>query len=192
MIKTENFDKIEITSQQQLEEWLDSNHANEDSIWLVTYKKSLEDKYVSVSEVLDNLIAYGWIDGIRRKLDEDRTMQLIAPRKSQHWAKTYKDRASKLIADGKMTPAGHASIECSKKLGLWNFMDDVDALITPPDLQKALENHKGALTFFTALSPSKKRFVLRWIKLAKTEITRKKRINQTAELAAKGENIPGI
>ena len=192
VVKTENFEKIEVTSQGELGEWLETNHHQEESVWLVTYKKSVPDKYVSIAEVLNELIAYGWIDGIRRKLDEHKTMQLIAPRKSQHWAKTYKDRANKLIADGKMTPAGYASIERSKKLGLWNFMDDVDALITPPDLQKALENHKGALPFFTALSPSNKRFVLRWIKLAKTKATRKKRIAQTAELASKGKKIPGI
>lgn len=192
MVKTENFEKIEITSQEELHKWLEHNHMQQESVWLVTYKKSVANKYVSVSEVLDELIAYGWIDGIRRKLDEDKTMQLIAPRKSQHWAKTYKDRANKLIADGKITPSGQASIERSKTLGLWNFMDDVDALISPPDLQKALENNDGALPFFTALSPSNKRFVLRWIKLAKTEATRKKRINQTAELAANGKKIPGI
>ena len=163
VVKTENFEKIEVTSQGELGEWLETNHHQEESVWLVTYKKSVPDKYVSIAEVLNELIAYGWIDGIRRKLDEHKTMQLIAPRKSQHWAKTYKDRANKLIADGKMTPAGQASIERSKKLGLSNFMDDVDALITPPDLHKALE-----------------------------EATRKKRIAQTAELAAKGKKIPGI
>lgn len=192
MVKTENFEKVEVTSKEQLNEWLSTNHKGEDSVWLVTYKKGIPDKYISVSEVLDELIAHGWIDGIRRKLDEDRTMQLIGPRKSQHWAKTYKDRANKLIANGKMTPAGFHSIERSKALGLWNFMDDVDALNTPPDLQKALEKFDGALPFFTELSPSNKRFVLRWIKLAKTEATRKKRISQTAILAAKGEKIPGI
>ena len=141
---------------------------------------------------MDELISFGWIDGIRRKLDEDRTMQLIAPRKTQHWAKTYKDRAKKLINAKKMTQAGLDSIERSKELGLWNFIDDVDALIKPDDLIKCLKEHHGAFEFFNTLSPSHMRFVLRWIKLAKTKETRQKRILETAILSAKGEKMKGI
>jgi uncharacterized protein YdeI (YjbR/CyaY-like superfamily) len=59
------------------------NHTQKEIIWLVTYKTSAE-KYVSIDEVLDELLCFGWIDGIRRKLDLDRTMQLIAPRKVEH------------------------------------------------------------------------------------------------------------
>jgi uncharacterized protein YdeI (YjbR/CyaY-like superfamily) len=55
-----------------------------ESIWLVTYKKTSAKKNMSIDEVLDELICFGWIDGIRRKLDLDRTMQLIAPRKVEH------------------------------------------------------------------------------------------------------------
>ena len=54
-------------------------------------------------EVLDELICFGWIDGIRRKLDNERTMQLISPRKVEHWARTYKERAAKLIDERKIT-----------------------------------------------------------------------------------------
>lgn len=192
MIKTENFKRLEIISSDELRDWLYKNHAQKESIWLVTFKKSVATKHVSTSEVLDELISFGWIDGIRRKLDEDRTMQLIAPRKTQHWAKTYKERAKRLINENKMTKAGHDSIERSKELGLWNFMDDVDALTKPDDLIKSLKKHKGAFEFFNTLSPSNMRFVLRWIKLAKTKETRQKRILETAILSSKGEKIPGI
>ena len=85
MIKTENFDKVEITSGQELRSWLLENFNRDQGIWIVTYKKSEGDKYVSKEEVLDELISFGWIDGIRRKLDEKRTMQLITKRKTQHW-----------------------------------------------------------------------------------------------------------
>ena len=62
----------------------------------MTYKKHTGHKYVSRQEILDEVLCFGWIDGIRRKLDVDRTMQLIAPRQTQHWAKTYKDRVARL------------------------------------------------------------------------------------------------
>ena len=93
-------------------------------------------------------MAFGWIDGIRRKLDDDRTMQLISPRKVQHWAKSYKDRAARLIEEGRMQAPGLASIEAGKASGLWSFMDDVDALIVPEDLRMALDDQRGGGPLF--------------------------------------------
>ena len=192
MIKTENFKKVEISTQVELRAWLIEHHSQDESVWLVTYKKHVEDKYVSTGQVLDELLCFGWIDGIRRKLDDERTMQLIGPRRKQHWAKSYKDRALRLIEAGKMMPAGLKSIEVSKKNGFWNFMDDVDALVKPDDLIKSLNEHAPAMDVFNAFAPSVQRFTLRWIKLAKTEKTRRSRIKKTAKLAQIGEKIPGV
>ncbi len=191
MIKTENFKKVEVTSSRELRSWLEKNYSQKESVWLVTYKKSVSEKYLSASEVLDELLCFGWIDGIRRKLDDTRTMQLISPRKAEHWAKTYKDRIAKLLAAGKVHQAGLQSMEASKKNGLWDFMEDVDKLIVPKDLQDALKKYEGATEFFYAINDSSKRFVLRWLTLAKTEKTRKARIVQLAELSAKGEKLKG-
>ena len=191
MIKTENFEQVVVENQAALREWLLEHHQQEASIWLVTYKKSEKEKYVSREEVLDELLCFGWIDGIRRKRDEKTSMQLIAPRKAQHWAKSYKERAAKLMEEGKIHAAGQASIDRGKASGLWHFMDDVDALILPEDLKSALKALPPAATFFDSINPSSKRFVLRWIKLAKTEKTRKSRILKIAQLAAKGEKLPG-
>lgn len=191
MIQTDNFEKIEVSSSQELRDWLVQHHEQEASVWLVTFKKSTPDKYLSTSEILDELLCFGWIDGIRRKLDEDRTMQLISPRRIEHWAKSYKDRAAKLIEDGKMAEAGLRSIELSKQAGLWDFMDDVDNLIVPEDLLHGLKQLEGAEAFFHAINDSSKRFILRWVKLAKIEKTRQARIQQLAELSAKGEKLKG-
>lgn len=192
MIKTENFEKLEISTPQDLRKWLDNNHAQEESIWLVTFKKHISDKYVSREEVLDELLCYGWIDGIRRKLDQDRTMQLISPRRVQHWAKSYKERAQRLIQEKRMAEPGYVSIQRSKETGLWDFMDDVDALIQPVDLKEAFEQYPQAAEHFGIFPPSVQRFTLRWIKLAKTEATRKRRVLKAAQLAQKNERIPGV
>ena len=191
MIKTENFEKFEIKSSTGLHDWLLNNHSQEESIWLVTYKKSKRDKYVSREEVLDELIAFGWIDGIRRKLDNDRTMQLISPRKVQHWSRSYKERADRLIKEGRMHQAGLESIKKGKESGLWTFMDDVDNLVIPKDLDVALKKLDGAYNFFDGINDSSKRFVLRWIKLAKTAKTRNNRIAKIAKLSSIGEKLPG-
>jgi uncharacterized protein YdeI (YjbR/CyaY-like superfamily) len=191
MIQTENSQKVEVAPTQELRSWLEKNHEQQESVWLVTYKKSVPDKYLSTSVVLDELLCFGWIDGIRRKLDENRNIQLISPRKVEHWAKSYKDRAAKLIEEGKMQKAGFRSIELSKQAGLWDFMDDVDKLIVPQDLLDALQKKDVAEDFFHGINDSSKRFVLRWIKLAKTEKTRASKVRQIAELSAKGEKLKG-
>ena len=192
MVKTENFEQVEIESQAQLRAWLVKNNAQQKSIWLVTFKKQVPDKYVSMQEVLDELLCFGWIDGIRRKLDHDRTMQLIAPRKVEHWTKTYKDRYAKLERNGLIENAGKDSVLKSKAAGLWDFMDDVDALIKPEDFIKVFGEYENATNNFNAFGASSQRFVLRWIKLAKTAETRAKRIEQAAELADKNLKIPGL
>jgi uncharacterized protein YdeI (YjbR/CyaY-like superfamily) len=191
MIETEKFKKIEVKSRGELRGWLLNYHSQSESVWLVTYKKSVPDKYLSTAEVLDELLCFGWIDGIRRKLDENRTMQLISPRKTQHWAMTYKNKVKKLMDEGKMHASGLKCIERSKQEGLWDFMNDVDNLIIPRDLAERLSDNSEAELFFNGINDSSKRFVLRWLKLAKTEKTREHRIEKIFELSAKGEKLPG-
>lgn len=190
MIKTENFFQVEITSPEELRSWLHDHHVQAEAVWIVTHKKSEGNKYVSTSQILDELLCFGWIDGIRRKLDERRTMQLIAPRKAQYWTASYKKRAARLIEEGRMQPPGHASMAAGKASGLWNFMDDVDALLIPDDLHAALAARPGALEFFVAINDSSKRNALRHVKLAKTEKTRRGRVEKLARLAERGEKLP--
>lgn len=195
MVRSENFERVEVASAEELRAWLLEHHTQPDSVWLVTFKKEPASrehlgKFVSREEVLDELVSFGWIDGVRRKVDDDRTMQLVGPRRVQHWSKTYKDRANRLINSGAMHAAGLAEIEASKANGLWDFMNDVDALIAPDDLLEALDAQPPARDHYEAFPPSTKRNTLRWIKVAKTSSTRAKRIATTAELASKNERVP--
>lgn len=191
MTKTENFARIEIDSIDALWEWMAENHGQTDSVWLVTWKKDTPTKYLSTSDVLDALIAHGWIDGIRRKHEDPlRTMQLIAPRKMQAWAKSYKDRAEKLRKEGRMHEAGEAAIAEAKSNGMWVFYDDVDALIDPEDLSAALAQDTFAQANYAASPPAYRRNLLRWIKLAKTQPTRAKRIAAIVDAARDNRRIP--
>jgi uncharacterized protein YdeI (YjbR/CyaY-like superfamily) len=191
MVKTENFKQVEVSSAVELRAWLTENHSQKESIWLVTFKKEIKGKYVSTEEILDEILCFGWIDGIRRKVDDQKTMQLIAPRQVQHWTKTYKDRFAKLEKLGLVTDAGRVAVELSKKNGLWDFMNDVDALIKPADFIKCLLENEPAMDNFDAFGAASKRFMLRYIKIAKTETTRSKRIKDISILAKKGEKLPG-
>lgn len=190
MIETESFAKIEVSSAAALRDWLAAHCAQEESVWLVTFKKHVAGKYLDRWAVLDQLLCFGWIDGIRRKLDDDRTMQLISPRRQQAWAKTYRDRAARLIAEGAMAAPGQAAIDRAKALGLWEVLTDVDAIEPPGDLIAALAAQPGALAFFEGAAPSYRRNVLRWIAGAKRAETRVKRIAQTADLSAARKKVP--
>ena len=117
---------------------------------------------------------------------------LISPRKVEHWSQTYKVRFVKLEETELVHQSGYDAVLTSKKAGLWDFMDDVDNLIIPVDLDLQLRQNKPALSFFEKLSPSNKRFVLRYIKLAKTAETRRKRILLVVSLSAQNKKIPGL
>ncbi|MCC1495045.1 YdeI family protein [Cognatishimia sp. F0-27] len=189
-IPTERFEKVEVASAQELRAWLSLNHSQTENVWLVTYKKHVGDKYVSVEETLDAIISFGWVDGIRRKLDDDRTMQVIGPRHRQAWAKSYKDRAARLIKEGRMQAPGFASVEAGKQSGLWDYWADVDALIEPDDLRTALAASPAAKTYYDQTGESYRRNLLRWIKLAKTDVTRQKRIAQVVDFSLRGDRVP--
>jgi uncharacterized protein YdeI (YjbR/CyaY-like superfamily) len=189
MIADDRFEHVEVASPAELWLWLETNHTQADSVWLVTWKKRVPEKHVSRETVLDALIAYGWVDGLMRRIDDDSVKQLIAPRQQQRWAQTYKDRAARLAASGRMQPAGLAAIDRAKAAGLWDATVDVDSLTVPPDLADAL-GRCSAHAHWDALPASYRRNVLRWLALARTVPTRAKRIEAVADSTAAQRRLP--
>ena len=187
MSQLPDLEQIEIKSTEALWAWLEAHHAQEASVLLVTWKATKREWYVSRDAVLDALIAYGWIDGRRYVVDTARAAQLIAPRATQVWAQSYKDRAEALEADGRMQPAGRMAVMAGRASGMWDFMADVDRLEVPDDLDSALGD---ARRVWNDLAPSYRRNVLRWIKLAKTAPTRDKRIGAATKATRDGVKIP--
>ncbi len=74
MIPTERFEKVDVASLAELRDWFAANHARTEGVWLVTYKKNVPEKFVGRRDVLDELLCFGWVDGLGCKLDEERTM----------------------------------------------------------------------------------------------------------------------
>lgn len=185
----DKFERVEVDSAQGLWDWLAAHHGQAGSVYLVTWKAAHRGKYVSRDQVLDALLAYGWIDGRRLKLDADRTMQLIGPRKRQAWTATYRARVARLEAEGRMQPPGIKAVVAAKAAGLWEAHQDVDALQEPEDLIAALEALE-ATAWWQQAAPSYRRNVLRWIAGAKRPQTRAKRVGTVAGHAARGEKVP--
>lgn len=159
-------------------------------MWLVRHKKSVPGKFVDRLDVIDELLCFGWVDGLARKLDADRTMQLITPRRQQAWARSYKERAARLEAEGRMQEPGRAAVALSKALGLWDAYAEVDALLVPDDLAAALRvAGPGTADAFAKAAPSSRRNVLRWIAAAKRPETRARRVAEATRCAAEGRKV---
>lgn len=186
MGKLVNFPHIEFRSRSKLRRWLDANHTTADRFWLVTYKKHVTEHYVPYDDIVEELLCYGWVDARTRRVDDERTMLLVAPRKSgSTWSASNKKRVARLIKKGLMRPAGQAKVDVAKKDGSWTFLDDIEKLVVPVDLATAMQKNKRAKRNFEAFNASAKKVILFWIKTAKRDETRRNRISETVRLAAK-------
>ena len=181
-------EQVQVEYRDAWRRWLMDNHERSDGIWLVTFKKQCGDKYVSYDAVVEEALCFGWIDSLPRKLDAERTMLWMAPRKPKSGcSKVNKERIAAMIAAGRMTPAGLAKIEAAKQDGSWTALDAIEALEIPPDLQTALDANPVAKQYFEAFPRSAKRGILEWIISAKRPETRAKRVAETTRLATENK-----
>lgn len=165
--------------------WLELRHTQSEGVWLITNKKAAGKPRLEYEEAVEEALCFGWIDSKANKLDAERSMLWIAPRRpGSGWSRLNKTRIEKLIAAGKMAPAGLAKIEAAKQDGSWYALDAVENLVIPLDLEQALAANSAAAAYFEAFPRSVKRGILEWIVNAKLPETRAKRIEETARLAA--------
>jgi uncharacterized protein YdeI (YjbR/CyaY-like superfamily) len=185
---SKDYPQLEIAAAAELREWLAANHDSSAGAWLVTWKKSSDGPHVGYDEFLDELLAYGWIDSQGKSLDDERTQQLITPRKPKsNWSGRNRKRIERLVSEDRMAEPGLRMIELAKQTGTWTALDAVERLEEPADLKAALGADSKARANWDAFPPSTRRAILEWILNAKREATRNKRIAETAEKAA--ENI---
>lgn len=181
---------LEITpkSPEEWREWLEQNHLNEDSVWVVMYKKNKSFPVMSWSDAVDVALCYGWIDSTRRPIDEFSFIQYYSKRKPKsNWSKINKAKVERLIKEGLMKEAGHKSIEIAKQNGSWTILDSIEALIVPEDLQYAFEENPEAERYYNGLSNSVRKMVLHRVTMAKRPETRLKRITEVVEKLGNGE-----
>jgi uncharacterized protein YdeI (YjbR/CyaY-like superfamily) len=177
---------LTVRNRAELRDWLSANHATASTTWLATFKRPHPD-YLDYKTIVEELLCWGWIDSLPRALDNDRTMLMIAPRNPKSaWSALNKAHVERARASGAMTPAGEALISAAKANGMWDFLNDVDALTVPDDLATALLA-ATAMAGYEAYPPSVKRATLEWIKTAKSAATRDQRIADVASSAASGQ-----
>ena len=172
--------------------WLEANHATATGAWLVTWRPRTGHAYLHYEAAVEEALCFGWVDSTGGQFDDDRGRLYFAPRKPRSgWAATNKARVERLIADGRLAPAGLAAIERAKANGSWELLDSVERLEVPDDLASELENHPPAAANFAAFPPSARKMLLGWIAMARRPETRASRITQIAEAAARNERARG-
>lgn len=177
--------RVEVKSRAELRAWLAENHATATSVWLVVYKKP-SPHYLPWGDAVEELLCWGWVDSVTRKVDEARSSYRISPRNPKSaWSAVNKAKVDAARASGAMTEAGEALIAAAHENGMWTFLDDVERLEVPADLDAAL-TAQNARAVWEEHPRSVKRGALEWIKTAKTDATRAKRIADVAGSAAKG------
>lgn len=166
--------------------WLEENHVEEQSLWVVFYTKASGKPSMTWSEAVDEALCFGWIDSKKIAIDSEKSHQFFSKRKAKStWSKINKEKIERLINEGLMTKAGHECIERAKGNGSWTILDEVEELVVPEDFEAALDQYDGANEYFQGLSKSVKKMMLYWLVSAKRPETRQKRIDELVEHAAR-------
>ncbi len=105
-----------VTTGEQFRRWLEQNHKARKEIWLIQYKKAAKKPSINYVEAVEEALCFGWIDGTQKSMDSERYALRFSPRRPKsNWTDTNKERARRLIAEGKMTEAGFAALPSDLK-----------------------------------------------------------------------------
>jgi uncharacterized protein YdeI (YjbR/CyaY-like superfamily) len=191
MKKANTLPVISFGSQQDWEVWLEENHAEARGVWLKIAKKDTGARSVSYVQALESALCYGWIDGQKAGFDEQCWLQKFTPRGPRSiWSKVNCQKATALIAEGRMRPAGLWQVERAKADGRWDSAYASQSTITiPHDLQSELDNNPDAQAFFSTLDSANRYAILWRIHTAKRPQTREARIRKFVDMLSKHEKL---
>ncbi|MDR2206935.1 MAG: YdeI/OmpD-associated family protein [Flavobacteriaceae bacterium] len=177
--KIDNYPEIFPKSSDELRNWLMENHLNSVGVWIRFSKVASGKRSIVYSDLVDELLCFGWIDSTIRPIDEHHYKQLITPRKPKSvWSKVNKAKIEKLQAEKRMHSNGEKSVETAQQNGSWTILDSVENLEIPKDLQMSFDENPQAKTNYLSKSPSKQKQYLYGLVLIKTETARKSRIEK--------------
>jgi uncharacterized protein YdeI (YjbR/CyaY-like superfamily) len=191
MKDTNNLPIISFVTQQGWEAWLEENHVDARGIWLKMTKKATGIPSVSYAEALESALCYGWIDGQKASFDEQYWLQKFTPRGPKSmWSKINCDKATALLASGRMQPVGIRQVEQAKADGRWDAAYEPQSKMTiPDDFQKELDNNPKAMEFFNTLNSVNRYAILYRIQTAKKSETRSARISKFITMLSEHQKI---
>jgi len=177
-------------NQTQFHSWLVKNHDSQKELLIGFHKKSSGKKSITYPEALDEALCFGWIDGVRKTVDEDSYTIRFTPRKPKSiWSLVNVRHVERLKKEGRMQASGLTAFDARdpKRTGIYSFEN------RPRELsrvyQKILRANKQAWEFFNAQAPFYKRTIAFWVMSAKKEETRLSRLNRLIEDSARGVRV---
>jgi uncharacterized protein YdeI (YjbR/CyaY-like superfamily) len=172
--------------------WLTRNHKRLKECWIIFPKKNTGEPSITYEEALEEALCFGWIDSNIQAFDERTYGRRFSPRKpGSKWSAQNKKRIQKLIRKGSITESGRKALDSSGTEDDYGRtkQQKIEDLRIPYYFENELKKNRGARKYFQALAPSYRRNYLLWIKAAKTDETRKKRIRESIKLLAANKKL---
>ena len=175
------------SSPAQFRQWLEQNHDRVSELLVGFHKKSSAKKSITYPEALDEALCFGWIDGVRKNLDETSYTIRFTPRKPRSiWSLVNVNHVERLKKEGRMHAAGLDAYarRDPKRTGIYAFENEPKQL--SPAYEKTFRQNKKAWKFFEDMAPSLKKVSIHWIMSAKKEETQLRRLKHVIENSEKG------
>jgi uncharacterized protein YdeI (YjbR/CyaY-like superfamily) len=174
--------------------WLERHHTKSQELLVGFHKRASGKPSITWPESVDQALCFGWIDGIRKRVDETSYTIRFTPRKSSStWSTINVNRVKELTASGLIRPAGLRAFEqrTEKKSGIYSY-ERRHAAKLPRDDERRLRANKKAWAFFQAQAPWYRRTATHWVISAKKAETRQRRLTQLIEHSARARRIPPL
>jgi uncharacterized protein YdeI (YjbR/CyaY-like superfamily) len=171
--------------------WLAEHHESEEVLWVGYYKKATGRPSITWPESVDEALCFGWIDGLRKKVDEEAYTVRFTPRKpASHWSRVNIEKVEKLLAEDRMEPAGLAAWEARdpERSGRASYEREKPAKL-PPEMEKRFRAREDAWAWFRDQAPWYRRTALHWVTSAKRQSTRERRLDTLIEDSAAGRRV---
>jgi uncharacterized protein YdeI (YjbR/CyaY-like superfamily) len=176
---------------EDFEAWLQAHHDRESEVWIKHHKKGSGLRSVTPKEAIDVALCWGWIDGVRKSLDETSFLQRYTPRtRTSIWSQINVANVERLVAQGRMTEHGLRQVELAKSDGRWDrAYASGQAMVLPDDLLEAVGAEPKARATLQKLN-AQNRFALAFrLQQMKTEAGRKRKIKTYVEMLKRGETL---
>ena len=170
--------------------WLAANYQKSKELWVGFYKKDSGKPSITWPESVDEALCFGWIDGVRKTIDDKSYKIRFSPRKpSSIWSAVNIRNVERLIKEQRMKPAGMKAYEARKEYrsGIYSYEQRSPELVEP--YAGKFKRNKAAWTFFQAQPPGYRKIMNWWIVSAKQEETRLKRLDKLIEASANGKRL---
>lgn len=181
-------------TQNDLRNWFEKNHKKLDGQWIGFYKKHTGKQSITWSESVDQAICFGWIDGLRKSIDDESYMIRFTPRKpDSNWSAVNITKVEELTKLGLMKPEGIEAFKKKKDHKSKIYSYEQKEVKLDKKLEDIFKKNKKAWNFFNKkLAPSYRKVSIRWVMSAKREETRMNRLKILIDSSSKEETIPGL